>query len=78
METVRISHLLNNGSFVVTEDSDDNPYDGVDLVSVPYNKLVETCMYYIENEVEREETRKKNFHQYKEKFAMTDLLKKVL
>lgn len=46
LETIRISFLLANRNFVVSESSDHNPYeDG--LVYADYDKLVDTCIYYL-------------------------------
>ena len=43
LETVRISYLLANHSFVVSEDGDHNPY-GEGVVYAPYEQLVETTL----------------------------------
>lgn len=46
LETVRLSYLLANRCFVISETSDHNPYgDGV--VFVGYDQLVETCKLYL-------------------------------
>ncbi|WP_043743747.1 hypothetical protein [Paramagnetospirillum magneticum] len=46
VEEVRLSYLLANRCFVVSEVADRDPYDG-GVVFVPYDKLVETCAHYL-------------------------------
>jgi len=47
LETVRLSFLLANKCFIISENSDHNPYsDGV--IFVPYESLVDTCMFYLQ------------------------------
>jgi glycosyltransferase involved in cell wall biosynthesis len=45
LEEVRLSFLLANRCFVVSEDSDSNPYGGGVIFS-PYEQLVDTCLHY--------------------------------
>jgi hypothetical protein len=46
LETVRLSFLLANRCFVISENSDHNPYlDGV--IFSPFENLVETCIFYL-------------------------------
>jgi hypothetical protein len=53
LETMRLSVLLANRCFVISEMSDHNPYgDGV--VFVDYSKLVETCHAYLHSPEKRE------------------------
>jgi len=65
-ESVRISHLLNNEIFVVSEDSRDDPFPGVDLVTCPYDQLVDTCLDYLKDESAREEKRRISAAQFKQ------------
>lgn len=46
LETVRLSFLLANRVFVISENSDHNPYDD-GLVFGPYSKLPELCLEYL-------------------------------
>lgn len=48
-DEVRTTFLMNNGIFTVLEDTPHRKYDDV-LVYAEYDKLVETCEYYLENE----------------------------
>ncbi|MBD3392112.1 MAG: hypothetical protein GF418_08540 [Chitinivibrionales bacterium] len=47
-EAVRISYLLNNGAFVVSEESAVTPYPDVPLVFSPYDTLAGQCRYFLE------------------------------
>lgn len=78
LESVRISYLLNNRCFVITEDADDNPYEGIDLVTVPYEKLIHRCLYYLRRPDEMEANRAETYEQFKSSYLMTDILKRVL
>lgn len=56
LEQVRISYLLNNACFVISETSDCNPYgDGV--VFCPYDSLVNCCEKYLAPGMEAERNR---------------------
>jgi len=52
MEQVRITYLLNNGCFVVSEDSAQNPFEGM-VVVTPYDRIVQTCLDYLPRDHER-------------------------
>ncbi len=56
LEQVRISYLLNNRCFVVSETADENPY-GEGGVYSGYEGLVETCVKYLRPEMEGERAR---------------------
>jgi hypothetical protein len=56
LEQVRISYLLNNRCFVVSEMSENNPYsDG--LVFRNYDQIAECCLEYLRPEMEAERKR---------------------
>lgn len=76
METVRISYLLNNKCFFVSEESEINP-NRRQGVYVPYDKLVDTCMYYLEKPEERKEKALRAYGDFK-KDLMTRNLQRVL
>ena len=46
LETIRISYLLANKNFVLSEISDHNPY-GPGVIFENYNSLVDACQYYV-------------------------------
>lgn len=55
-EIVRISHLLANSKFVISEtgpDSEDQQYFHPGLVFTPYDNLVETCLEYLDRPHDR-------------------------
>ncbi|HLQ93507.1 MAG TPA: hypothetical protein VK148_26085 [Xanthobacteraceae bacterium] len=56
LEQLRISYLLNNRCFVVSETSDVNPY-GDGMVFCDYDQLVERCAYYLKPKMEVERRR---------------------
>ena len=78
LESVRISYLLNNGIFVITEDSADNPYAEIDLVSCPYGKLIETCVHYINNPSEVGKIAELNHQQFKQNYQMSEILRPIV
>lgn len=56
-EPIRVGYLLNNGVFVISEESSNKEDENVmaDCIAVcPYDKLVEKCMYYLAHEEERQ------------------------
>lgn len=77
-ETVRISYLLNNSCFAVSENSPLNPYSGLDIPLVPYEELVQTCSMYLQNVIAREKIRLRCYRQFREKYDMTEILRKAL
>jgi hypothetical protein len=76
LEQVRISYLLNNRCFVVSEESRDNPYAG-GIVTAPYDQLVDTCLRYLALPAERERIAAAGFTLF-EKNKMVDILRGVL
>lgn len=76
-EAVRISYLLNNRCFIISEESSVYPYPGVDLCLVPYDKIVETCLYYSEHPKEVDEKSELTYRQFRKLYSMEKLLTKV-
>ena len=52
LEQVRISYLLNNRRFVLSEAAPDNPY-GDALATAPHGEVVATCLHYLAHPEER-------------------------
>ncbi|GAB4341502.1 MAG: hypothetical protein Kow0099_18310 [Candidatus Abyssubacteria bacterium] len=77
-EAPRISYLLNNRCFVISEESATNPYEGVELCEVPYDRLAETCIYYLNHPEEIDRKRASTYEQFKNNYPMTMLIEKVL
>jgi len=77
-EAARISYLLNNRCFIVSEASPMNPYEAVGLCMVPYDKLVETCRYYMDNSEEMESARIDAHNKFKQNYPMVEFIKGVV
>jgi hypothetical protein len=78
LETVRLSYLLNNGSFIVAENSSDDPYGAINLQMSSYEQLAERCHYFAQNDKEREAIQKENYEQFKKHYPMTEILEPIL
>lgn len=78
LETVRISHLLTNRAFVVSEESAGNTYEKVGLMCVPYERIPGACLSMLERAQARERLRERNHTLFKEHFPMPRLLADVL
>jgi hypothetical protein len=78
LEAVRISYLLNNRCFVLSETSAVHPYPGVDLCCAPYDELADRCLYYVQHDAERETLRMAAYEQFKRLYPMKDMIAKVL
>ncbi len=77
-ESARISYLLNNGAFVISEESADDPYKEIELLMVPFDELIETCRYYLGRKKEMEAIRISNYETFKSKYNMAEMLGRVL
>lgn len=77
-EAVRVSYLLNNRCFVVSETAADTPYPAVNLPLTPYEKLVETCSAYLKDPALMETTARENYEAFKANYPMTEIIRKVL
>jgi len=77
-ESARIHYLLNNKIFVITENSIDNPYPNVDLVSVPYEQLVDECVKRLADWENSQKLAELNYEQFKKYYPMVEFLRKVV
>lgn len=77
-EAIRISYLLNNRCFIVSEDSLEYCYKGVNLVRVPYDQVVETCIDFLKHPEEMENRRWQNYQEFKQLFPMEQLIRQVI
>jgi hypothetical protein len=68
--------LLNNGCFVITEDAPHNPYADC-LVAVPYEDLVDRCLFYLHNSEERERIAREGLERFSRR-PMTEYLRPVV
>lgn len=76
LEQVRITYLLNNGCFVVSEDSAINPLEGM-IVTAPHEQLVETCLRYLADEPRRRAFAAQALQWFRQR-PMTDYLRAIL
>jgi hypothetical protein len=56
LEQLRISYLLNNRRFVISENSSDNPY-GEGVIFCAYKNIVDCCVDFLKPEMEAERSR---------------------
>jgi hypothetical protein len=73
-EAARISYLLANRAFVVTEESAYMPWQG-GYIAAPYDKLVETCMEWLSSDL-REHVACKGFEAFS-RCAAADMVRPV-
>ena len=78
LEQPRVSFLLNNGCFVVNEESADDPYPGLPLVTAGYDELADTCRHYLENPGLMEAESRKCYEDFRTRFRMEDLVSRLL
>lgn len=78
LEVVRISYLLNNRVFVLSEDSFSNPYKDTDLVTVSYDALVISCQKYLNNLELLEKTKDTSYQKFKANYQMSKFLDRVV
>lgn len=76
MEQVRVSYLLNNRCFVISEDSPDNPYPDC-LITASHDRLVETCLHWLRVPDERAALAQAGFAEFARR-PMADNLRAVL
>jgi len=76
MEQPRITYLLNNARFILSETSRVNPF-GDGLCAVPYDQLTEQCRYWLQHPDEREQTARCQFDLFRQA-PMTGYLQDLL
>ncbi len=76
MEQPRISYLLNNRRFVLSETSPFNPY-GDALATASIHHMVDTARYWLENSHERESLAKQGYDYIRQR-PMTEVLRAVI
>ncbi len=76
LEQVRISYLLNNRCFVLSEVA--QPAEMTDLIeTVPYKELIARCLYFIHNSAEREASREHSYQRFRQR-PMLEYLRSAL
>jgi 2-polyprenyl-3-methyl-5-hydroxy-6-metoxy-1,4-benzoquinol methylase len=77
LETVRLSFLLANRAFVISEASDHDPYDGA-VVYAPYDKLVDVCAEYLGQPAEARDKIAENGYLAVRKLDLVGILRHTL
>lgn len=77
-ESVRISYLLNNGCFVVSEESAAYPYEGVELCMVPYDQIAQTCRHYLQHDQARRDKAQQSCRAFEQQYPMVSLLSRAI
>jgi hypothetical protein len=77
-EAVRISYLINNRCFVLSEESPINPYPGVDVCMTSYERILDRIQYYLSAPAERDRIRQSVYQQFKQLYPMPALLAKII
>lgn len=77
-EAVRISYLLNNRIFVVTEESQDDSYPLVDIPRVPYGQLVDTCVDFLNRPDDIDELRRRCAEQFRTHYPMDKMISNLI
>ena len=77
-EAVRISYLLNNRCFVLSEESAINPYPGVSIPTATYDTLVDATVHYANQAQERTRLAAEAYEQFKMLYPMEKLVERVL
>ncbi|MGH7179395.1 MAG: hypothetical protein ACREJC_18605 [Tepidisphaeraceae bacterium] len=75
-EQARVSYLLNNGRFVISEQAPDNPY-GDGIIQAPYEQLVDRCLEYLGKPQERDEIALRGAELF-QKLPMTDFIRAAI
>jgi hypothetical protein len=75
LEQPRISYALNQGSFVLTESSADEPYPW--LRAVAFDEIIDWALYYLYNPVERLEKQRELFSRFSS-YKMTENIRRAL
>ncbi len=76
-EQARVSYLLNNRAFVVSESAADNPYGDDSLLSAAYEDLVEVCLDYVQRTDDRKRIADRGYEQIRSQ-PMAENLRKAL
>jgi hypothetical protein len=77
-ESIRVSYLLNNRCYVISEESNDCPYQGVSVPQVPYGSIVETCIAASKDPENLDQHREKMFLEFSHLYPMQSILSHVL
>lgn len=77
-EAVRVSYLLNNGCFVLSEDSLHYCYERVEVTRVCYEEIINSCILWLNQPDHMKEIARQNYLDFKTHYPMTRLIQQVL
>ncbi len=75
-DDVRMSFLLNNKVFAIVENTPHRKYEDF-VVYADYDKIVETCAFYLQNDQHRHQTVDKSFREFSQ-YPECEFLRKAL
>lgn len=78
LEATRVSYLLNNRRFVLSETPAANPYPGIDLKFGEYEQLIELCQHYVKHGEEVVEIAEASYQRFRNGFPMIEILRRVI
>jgi hypothetical protein len=78
LEAIRLSYLLNNRCFVISEFSEINPYKKVKIPMFPYADLAPACRRYLTDKEGMDSLREACYREFKGNYPMTAVLKDAL
>ncbi|MFP4418547.1 MAG: hypothetical protein ACOC4C_03780 [Fibrobacterota bacterium] len=76
-ESIRVSYLLNNGCFVLSETSPVYPYPHVEMIRTQQERLAEECLRWLSDGAFKAHARKTH-EEFKSQYPMARLIKAVL
>ncbi|TDJ00300.1 MAG: hypothetical protein E2O76_05380 [Caldithrix sp.] len=75
-DDVRMSYLLNNKVFTIVENTPHKKYEDF-VVYADYDKIVETCEFYLQDDLHRNQTTDKSFKEFSQ-YPESEFLRKAL
>lgn len=78
MEIARISYLINNNRFILSESSQHNPYKDIGILCAKYKYLPELCHKISKNEKLLQKISDRNYSNFSQKYKMKDFMKNFL
>jgi hypothetical protein len=76
LEQARLSYLINNECFVISESAANNPYDGM-VVTADYDQIPDTCLRFLRDETARTQIARQGYEAFA-RYPMTEYLRRVL
>ena len=74
LESIRLSYLLNNRVFVITEKSQDDPYISIPIIRVSSEDFLSASLYYLNNVPERSSCAESCYRAFVDHFPMQKMV----